>query len=647
MANYRLKLGTNFDLSPKQIEILERNKDTLVRALPGSGKTTILTLKIKNLLLDNPRLNKLCCISYTNVNVEDLESSCSLILDSEQIKKIDFLTFHSFCLQYILTPFSYLYRSSKGLRPYKKIFNFGEHGSDLIDYLSDKGVEAAEIQKIIDTEKIYYNFKFINNSWKITSNTHKASTVSKYLSFLNSERLIDFNLISLLSLFIVQQNSVVRRVLNKSIDWMFIDEFQDVSEIQCKIIEALSKSRMKKKSETKWFMVGDPNQSIYGFAGANPRSMYDMRNFFKQLHDDEECEIKLDKSHRCSDEVFEFAKKNYNSVLRKVKNSQLVQQLPGEDIVGYLEDLEIADDLQGNGGDGKVIIKTTISAVSEIVNLKFNELLDQEVCCIGINRFNSIDVYKQYMLHDNTDDGDGFSLYAELYKDYEERYGFKYFSLFVRYLILKHHFYNNRLKYQKSLEKFIYSLGLLLSDKLNVEMQSQVLSSITVDAIEITSPLVSTSTVFDEFIGFTGRLVTSLNSNLELIDGEEAIFSTISEANRITNVDGVAEPTLANFITYITRSTPEKLTFEIKHIHKIKGLEYEQVIVQRIEDLPHKSNYGVHFAIFGTRSFQANASQIYDYVQELNKLYVMLTRPRKNLYIIKNQYKQSHFLFAQ
>ena len=91
MANYRLKLGTDFDLSPKQIEILERNKDTLVRALPGSGKTTILTLKIKNLLIDDPRLNKLCCISYTNVNVEDLETSCSLILDTEQMKKIDFL----------------------------------------------------------------------------------------------------------------------------------------------------------------------------------------------------------------------------------------------------------------------------------------------------------------------------------------------------------------------------------------------------------------------------------------------------------------------------------------------------------------------------------------------------------------------------
>lgn len=647
MANYRLKLGTDFDLSPKQIEILERNKDTLVRALPGSGKTTILTLKIKNLLLDNPRLSKLCCISYTNVNVEDLEASCSLILDSEQIKKIDFLTFHSFCLQFILTPFSYLYRSSKGLRPYKKIFNFGEHGSDLIGHLREKGVEASEIQKIVDTEKIYYNLKFLNNSWNPVSSTHKVATIVKYLSFLNSRRLIDFNLISLLSLFIVQQNPVVRRVLNKSIDWMFIDEFQDVSEIQCKIIEALSKSRMKKNSETKWFMVGDPNQSIYGFAGANPRSMYDMRNFFKKLHDGEECEIKLDKSHRCSDEVFEFARNNYNYVLRKIKNSQLVQHLPDKEIVGYLEDLEISDDLQGNGGAGKVIIKTSLSGVSEIVSLKLNELLEQEVCCIGVYSYHSIDVYKQYMLHDSANDGDGFSLYAELYKDYEDRYGFKYFSLFTRYLILKHHFHNNRLKYQKSLEKFIYSLSLLLSDKLNIDIQTQELSIITVDAIEIISPLNPDSTVFDEFVSFNRRLVESLNNTLELNDEERSLFATLSEADKIDKISSVTEPLLSNFISYITRSNPEKLTFEIKHIHKIKGLEYEQVIVQKIEDLPHKSNYGVHFTIFGTGHFKANADHIYDYVQELNKLYVMLTRPRKNLYIIKNQYKQSHFLAAQ
>lgn len=641
MVDYRIKLGTNFDLSTQQIKILERNKDTIVRALPGSGKTTILTLKIKNLLLDNPLINKICCISYTNVNVEDLEVSCAQIINSLDLNKVEFLTFHSFCLEYVLRPYSYLYKSSKGLRPYKKIFNFSEHGTALIDYLTEQKVEADEVAKISEGQKLFYNLKFIDGSWTPVSSSHKPSTVAKYLKFLNIHKLIDFNLINLLSLFIIQENHTVRRALNKAIEWIFIDEFQDISEIQCKIIEALSSSRANEGLETKWFVVGDPNQSIYGFAGANPRSMYDMRIFFNNLHDGENCEIKLETSHRCSDEVFEFTKNNYNQVLNKIKNSTLIRNLQNKNITDYLDDLEIAEGLHGNGDSGKVIIKTTISSVTEIMNLKFNELLDQEVCCIGINKYNSIDVYKQYMLHDNANGGEAFSLYAEIFKDYEEKFGFKYFSLFVKYLILKYNFHNNRLKYSRSLDKFTYSLELLISEKLNSEIAKSILMSIEVDSIDIQKPLDSTKLVFDEFKSFSNRLTASLKSNLALDASQQSIFVNISDTDKMV---GISEPTLEGFLQYVTRSRTENLTFEIKHIHKIKGLEYEQVIVQRIEDLPHKSNYGLHGALFWGRTYSPSVDEIYNYIQELNKLYVMLTRPRKNLYIIKNQNRQYNFL---
>ena len=193
MVNYRTKLGIDFDLSPKQVEILERNKDTIVRALPGSGKTTILTLKIKNLLLDNPHITKICCISYTNVNVEDLELSCAKLIRPELLTKVEFLTFHSFCLQYVLSPFSYLYRNSKGLRPYKKIFNFNEHGTNLVKYLKAENISDAEIAKISDNKKVYYNLKLLNGKWRPVSTSHEEGTIIKYLCFLNSRKLIDFN----------------------------------------------------------------------------------------------------------------------------------------------------------------------------------------------------------------------------------------------------------------------------------------------------------------------------------------------------------------------------------------------------------------------------------------------------------------------
>ena len=644
MVNYKLKLGINFDLSPKQIEILERDKDTIVRALPGSGKTTILTLKIKNLLLDNHRINKICCISYTNINVEDLESSCMKIISPELINKVEFLTFHSFCLQYILRPFSYLYRSSKGLRPYKTIFNFNEHGTLLIDYLKQQNIEVSEITKIINSKSIYCNLKFIKGKWKPVSNNHQTYTVAKYLSSLNKHKLIDFNLINLLSLFIIEENPVIRKTLSKAIDWVFIDEFQDVSEIQCKIIEILSASRKNQESETNWFMVGDPNQSIYGFAGANPRSMYDMKIFFNNLHKSNNCEIKLEKTHRCSHDVFEFARQNYNEVLSQIKTSKPIQDLQNTDVISYLDDLKISEDLKGNDTDGVIIVKVTTSSVIDILDLKFGELLNKEVCCIGVNRFNSIDVYKQYKLHDNSEEGEGFSLYSGIYKDYEARYGFKYFSLFIRYLILKYYFHNNRLKYIRSLRKFIYSLKNLISEKLSDDLLGETLTSVATDSLDILSPLDLEKGIFDEFVSFTEKLVLSLKINLKLSKDEQTVFTAVSESDKIYSLLGTPEPTLKDFLHYITRSNSEKLSFEIKHIHKIKGLEYEQVIVQKIEDLPHQSNNCLHGAIYWGKNHQPSVDEIYDYIQELNKLYVMLTRARKNLYIIMDKNKKAYFI---
>ncbi|NQU99517.1 MAG: hypothetical protein HQ538_02165 [Parcubacteria group bacterium] len=211
-------------------------------------------------------------------------------------------------------------------------------------------------------------------------------------------------------------------------------------------------------------------------------------------------------------------------------------------------------------------------------------------------------------------------------------------------MVLKQHFYNNRLKYPKSLDKFIYSLSILISEKLNDNPPGEVLTSIAVDSIDILSPMDPDKAVFDEFVSFTEKLVPSLKVNLELGDNEQSIFASVSEADKIGSLIGTPEPKLVDFLYFITRSNTEKITFEIKHIHKIKGLEYEQVIVQRIEDLPHKSNYGLHGAVFWGRNYQPSVDEIYDYIQELNKLYVMLTRSRKNLYIIKNQNKNCRFL---
>jgi superfamily I DNA/RNA helicase len=195
------------------------------------------------------------------------------------------------------------------------------------------------------------------------------------------------------------------------------------------------------------------------------------------------------------------------------------------------------------------------------------------------------------------------------------------------------------------LDKFIYSLRILISEKLNENASEEVLTSIAVDSIDLLSPLEPDKNIFAEFISFTKKFVSSLMINLEMDDSKKSIFSSLSDEDKISSLTGTLEPKILDFLHFITKSNTEKLLFEIKHINKIKGLEYEHVIVQRIEDLPYRSNENrVHGAVFFGKNYQISVDEIYDYIQELNKLYVMLTRPKKNLYIIKNQKKDCRFL---
>lgn len=636
MVNYRNKLNIDFDLSEAQIKVLEQNEDTIVRAVPGSGKTTILTLKIKNLLLDNPDINRVCCISYTNVNVEDLEKSCTERMSKDAVDKINFLTFHRFCLEYILTPFSYLYRSSAGLRAYKKIFNYKEHGEKLINYLSERKILQEDIDTITKGETVFYNFKFNNseNVWKPISSAIQYKTLVSYLNFLNKNKLIDFNLIGLLSLFILQENKLVRVALNKSIDWIFIDEFQDVSEIQCRIIENIRNSRVSDSDELKWFLVGDPNQSIYGFAGANPRSMYDIREIFNKLNNCN-CEIKLDRTHRCSADVFNYARQNYNRVLGIIKGSDAVKSLQNLSIIDYIEDLFISEEIICSSNSGTVIFKNTVTSVSEILNLKFSELINDEVCCIGVNKYNSIDVYRQYKLQSSIDEGEDFAIYAELYKDYEDKYGFKYFSLFIRYLILKSDFYNNRIRFHSSINKYLYLLKQFIIDKIpEEEVDDEKINQVLNLSSNLIKKLDIDSSVSSEFFSFSKNLVLALKG---YFPDYANYFLIIDDKNKIDTFNSINEPTIGGFLKFAMRVNKGKITFEIKHIHKIKGLEYEQVIVQKLEDLPYRSGYNkTHQSIFHNKQGVIETNDIYDYIQELNKLYVMLTRSKKNLYIIVN-----------
>jgi len=411
----------------------------------------------------------------------------------------------------------------------------------------------------------------------------------------------------------------------------------------------LVNSRKSIKKELRWLIVGDPNQSIYGFAGANPKSMFEIRKFFNEIHKTD-IEVKLLTTHRCSEIVFSFARDNYNNLVEKIE-SYVENYLPEElMILEYIKDLKIAKDIKGHTRQGDIIIRgKLLNTVSEILKIRVEELGSVEVCCIGVNRYDSIDVFKEFKKGSSNTNGDDIGIYATIYKDYEGQFGYQYVSVFLNYLAFKFDLYNDLLRYQTSLLLYSNSIEKLIKENFSQsEIDEKMITEILIESSTLFSPLNSKHTFFEEFLDYTEKFIKIfLKLNVSLTDKQfiEKLSKSLNKIkavnqSRIKLTAQEYEITIGEFIEQYARRNQQRTQFDIKYIHKIKGLEYEQVIVQKIEDLPHPSHRATHFAVLnGKRSILVQSIQVLDYIQEINKLYVMLTRSKGSIYIVMSNNK--------
>ncbi len=608
---YKKLLEINENLTNKQIDLLLRNnKDTIIRAIPGSGKTTILILKIKQLLIEHPEIQKIQCISYTNVTVDAIRKKCIELLPIKLINKVEFSTFHSFCFNNILKPFNYLFYS-KGMRIYNNIFNWEEHGENLIHYLNTINIikrDSSFLSNLKINKRIDYNI-YMQSDYKIDLKKMQTNGENPYIcyywKFLKLNYLIDFNLINYFSLRLIRENELIRTAINHSYDYIFIDEFQDVSEIQSKIIEEIVLNR--KKYYVKWILIGDPNQSIYRFAGANIKSMFQINTFF-QNQNKENCEIILSDSFRCSDKVFNFSRDVYNSNLKCYIGN--INQTSQKELYSFLEYLFV--DNQAKGHQNKSVIKE----ISKQINL------NQGICFIGSDKYESLDTYKNYKenLIELFKDSQYINFENFLY-NFKAKYGYRFIKLFTLYLIVKYDFYNNLHEYQRSLSNFIYHFEKIQKEEFSDKSSNLIDFS---KILNLEAPLTDSTNIFDEFNYFHQNLC-------------EMFFLPITELKSLEKFNTVVN--FKDFIIFLKSQRVKSNFIEIKHLHAIKGLEYNEVVL-KTDKIPYKSQCeSVKLLLKNTtkNNITLQEDAVLSCVEELNKLYVMMTRSKSNLYIIDDK----------
>ena len=232
--------------------------NTVVIAGPGSGKTTVLTLKVMQLLAEMiypPR--GLACLTYSTEAVREFKSRL-VKLGLEKRKNVFLGTVHSFCLSEIITPFAALYPQYKIPLPIRIISEAEKNR-----LFNSQNYEGTP--KLIDVDKVRTrNIKGISRV-AIESYDIALKAAISFEELLIQNEYLDFISMVKKSVELIKNESYVRKALEAKYPWIIVDEYQDLGKpLHELILTLLNLTRIKV------FAVGDADQSIYDFQGAAP-----------------------------------------------------------------------------------------------------------------------------------------------------------------------------------------------------------------------------------------------------------------------------------------------------------------------------------------------------------------------------------------
>jgi DNA helicase-2/ATP-dependent DNA helicase PcrA len=311
------KIDLNELNDEQRLAVITQDRAVLVLAGAGSGKTRVLTYRIAHLINNNVSPFNILAVTFTNKAANEMKERVARLVGSAA-RDIWIGTFHSICLR-MLRQFGsrigyssnfVIYDVSDQLGLVKNIIKSENIDPKLVE---PKNV-LAEIEKA-KTDNIPPE-RF--DRWKDVTASFFMSEVNRiyplYQQALYEKNAMDFNDILINGLRLLEDNSDVLDYYQEKFKFIHIDEYQDTNQVQYRMINLLS-SKYRNICA-----VGDEDQAIYGWRGA------DIRNILNFEKDFPECKvIKLEMNYRSTGKILkaasEMIKNNTTSKGKYLKSS--------------------------------------------------------------------------------------------------------------------------------------------------------------------------------------------------------------------------------------------------------------------------------------------------------------------------------------
>lgn len=274
-------------LNASQLEAVTSTEGFIrVIAGAGSGKTRALARRFAYLVNEIGILpGNILCVTFTNKSANEMRQRIHNLTGDNDTGYIS--TFHSFCvsvlqedshaLQY---PKSFLVLDNSDIDSMLKII-YGGRGLTLRNMTFSKARDMIEIRKLIKEPEYYLDM--LNMSLDTLRQKYLTATEPSdiiFYGYLYQEKKcfgLDYNDLIKFTLYIFEQNEAVKIKWQQRLEYIMIDEFQDIDELQYKLMSVLCGYHKN------LFIVGDPDQTIYTWRGANVRYLLDFDKIFPSV----------------------------------------------------------------------------------------------------------------------------------------------------------------------------------------------------------------------------------------------------------------------------------------------------------------------------------------------------------------------------
>ncbi|MGZ8239167.1 MAG: DNA helicase Rep [Methylobacter sp.] len=284
----------------------------LVLAGAGSGKTRVITEKIAYLVKQGTPARNIAAVTFTNKAAREMKSRVSKLLDDKQSRGLRVSTFHSLGLDILRAEYKTLgYKS--GLTLFDEhdkltlLRNLISHGANDSKDGGGRAMQGA-IAEDCDMDNIDRYVRQIGQ-WKnafvtpeqavvtaMAEQTPSAHLYTDYTRSLKAYNAVDFDDLILLPVLLFQQHPTILEKWQNKIRYLLVDEYQDTNITQYQLVRLIAGKLGR------FTVVGDDDQSIYAWRGAQPENLAQLQKDYARLQ-----VIKLEQNYRSTGRILKVA----------------------------------------------------------------------------------------------------------------------------------------------------------------------------------------------------------------------------------------------------------------------------------------------------------------------------------------------------